>query len=107
VVDEPPDLPAGAFAIDPEFGRIVVVPGWSMREIRRDHGSFCQPHRAQILEAVAHADGNAPDTTRGRHRYRRDHVGGSRWLFVVVEYPLSAVGEVIPAFPRRRLPKAR
>ena len=102
-----PDLPAGAFVIDPAFGRVVVVPDRAMRKIRRDHGSYYQPYRAEILEAVAHADGGAPDPTQGRYRYWRDHVGGSRWLFVVVEYPPTGVGAVITAFPRRRLPRAQ
>lgn len=47
-----PDLPEGAFVVDPVFGR----------------------------------------------------VGGSRWLFVVVEYPPGGIGVVLTAFPRRRLP---
>jgi len=101
------DLPVGAFVIEPAFGRVVVVPDRAIQKIRRDHGSYYSPRRREILEAIANADGNAPDPQAGRHRYWRDRVGGSRWLFIVVEYSPSGLGAVITAFPRRRLPRSR
>lgn len=99
-----PDLPEGAFVVDPVFGRVVVVGDWAMRKIAADHGAYYPPRRTEILEAIANADGDAPDPIINRHRYWRDRVGGSRWLFVVVEYPPGGIGVVLTAFPRRRLP---
>ena len=105
--DEPtegPDLPVGALVIEPAFGRAVVVPDRALAKIRDDHGAYFMPRRDVILGAVANADGHASDPVEGRHRYWRAGPGGSRWLFVVVDYDRQAVGAVVTAFPRRRLP---
>ena len=99
-----PDLPVGAFVVEPALGRAVVVPDRALRKIRDDHGGYFMPRRDQILGAILNADGHAEDPIVGRHRYWRAGVGGTRWLFVVVDYDRRAVGEVITAFPRRRLP---
>lgn len=99
-----PDLPVGAFVVDPAFGRAVVVPDRSLSKIKDEHGAYFIARRDVILGAIVHADGHDHDPISGRHRYWQAGVGGSRWLFIVVDYDRRTVGEVITAFPRRRLP---
>lgn len=100
-----PDLPEGAFVIDPVFGKAVFVPDRILAKVETDHGTYFPPRRDVILDVVIRAEGHAPDPIPGRYRYWRRGVGGSRWLFVVVDYDGHAIGQMITAFPRRRLPR--
>jgi len=90
--------------VDPVFGRVVVVPERTLRKIEEDHGDYFPPRRDVIFTVLAGPDGHGPDPIPGRYRFWREGIGGSRWLFVVVDYDQEAVGEVITASPRRRLP---
>jgi hypothetical protein len=102
---EVPDLPAGAFVIDPVFGRVVVVPDRLLRKVRRKHGAYFAPLRRDILDVVRHPDATGEDPRgRHRHRYARRGPGPTTWLFVVVEYDYRGLGTVVTAFPKRRLP---
>jgi len=100
-----PDLPAGAFVIDPVFGRAVVVPDRILMKIRADHGAYFTPRRDVILNALAHAHGHSPDPRDGRHRYWHRVPERRRWVFIVVDYDQRSIGQVLTAFPRRRLPR--
>lgn len=90
--------------VDPVFGRAVFVPDRILAKIERDHGAYFTPRRDVILRALANADGDAPDPREGRHRYWCFVADRGRWVFVVVDYHRVTLGEVITAFPRRRLP---
>lgn len=101
----PPDLPVGAFVIDPVFGRVVVVPDRLLVKVRLKHGSYYRPLRREILDAVASSDSDEPDPGGGRrHRFARRGLGPSAWLFVVVQYDDRGLGIVVTAFPKRRMP---
>lgn len=100
-----PDLPEGAFVVDPVFGRVVVVPERILRKIERDHGHAYKPRRADILDVVRSPTTTMPGNTGDRHCYARDAADLTRWLFVVVDYDQGRVGQVLTAFPRRRLPR--
>lgn len=93
--------------IDPVFGKAVFVPDRILAQIERDHGEYFTPRRDVILGALANADGDAPDPPDGRHRYWCFVPDRERWVFVVVDYDQAGIGEVITAFPRRRLPPMR
>lgn len=101
-----PDLPAGAFVIDPVFGRVVMVPDRILAKIERDHGHAYAPRRDNILDVVREPTITMPGNTGERHCYARETIELTRWLFVVVDYDRGRVGQVLTAFPRRRLPRS-
>jgi hypothetical protein len=90
--------------VDPVFGRAVVVPERILRKIEGDHGAYFTPRRDVIFPVLLHPDGHGPDPIAGRYRYWQYGPGSGRWLFAVVDYDRRGFGEVVTAFPRRRLP---
>jgi hypothetical protein len=105
-VSDGPDLPPGAFVVDPVFGCAVVVPVRTLRKVARDHRHSYAPRRREILDVVGAPDATMDGNRPGRHCFAREDIGPSRWLFVVVDYDERGLGTVISAFPRRRLPRS-
>lgn len=98
------DLPAWAWVRDPVFGRTVTVPDRLFAKVARDHPYLRPLSRRMVLQAVAHAHANRAGSRGSRHCYYLRGVGTSNWLCVVVEYDQNLSGEVITAYPARRLP---
>ncbi len=71
--------------VDPVSGRAVVVPERILRTIDGDHGAYFTPRRDVILDALAHAEGLAPDPRAGRHRHWRWIPQRERRVSVVVD----------------------
>lgn len=92
--------------IDPVFGKAVFVPDRILRKVERDHGHAYSPRRDEILDVVSNPSLTMPGNTGLRHCYARGGVPPTRWLFVVVDYDHLSVGQVLTAFPRRRLPRS-
>lgn len=95
--------------VDPVFGRAVFVPDRILAKIERDHGPAYSPRREEILDVVREPTLTMPGNVGQRHCYAREMARLTRltrWLFVVVDYDQRSVGQVVTAFPRRRLPRS-
>lgn len=98
--------------VDPK-GRDVVLTAGAWKHILRPQNAGghpeMEPHLDEILQAVAEPTHTQPDRDDpGRTEYVREG-GPSKWTRVIVDYsgpkPLIADGEIVTAFPSRRLPR--